>query len=122
MVQKCIRLEANAEQISSCKGFITQVDDESLTMVHFFGLIGSPMRFRILLLLRHEGNLCVCDLSDILEISIPGVSQHLRKLRDGGLVNSRKEGQTIYYALTEDAHKRLTPVFDEICSQTEVAI
>ncbi|MDZ7694978.1 MAG: ArsR family transcriptional regulator [Balneolaceae bacterium] len=38
-----------------------------------------------------EEHLCPCDLSDILDMSVPAVSQHLRKLKDGGLVDNRAE-------------------------------
>ncbi|MDX1479213.1 MAG: metalloregulator ArsR/SmtB family transcription factor, partial [Saprospiraceae bacterium] len=50
----------------------------------------------------HEESLCVCDLSDVLEMKIPAVSQHLRKLKDAGLLEPRREGTVIYYNITSD--------------------
>lgn len=46
--------------------------------------------------------LCPCDLSEILGMTILTISQHLRKLWDGDIVNTRKDGQTIYYSLRLD--------------------
>jgi ArsR family transcriptional regulator len=56
-------------------------------------------RLRILNLLR-SGELCVCDLTDILETSQPGISKHLAYLRKAKLVIGRKDGLWAYYRLT----------------------
>ncbi len=53
-------------------------------------------------------------MSDILEMSIPAVSQHLRKLKDGNVVETRKVGQTIYYSLKSEHIKILKPFFKYI--------
>jgi DNA-binding transcriptional ArsR family regulator len=52
-------------------------------------------------------------------MSVPAISQHLRKLKDGNLIVSRKEGQTIYYSLTQENLKILKPFFKHINQQTE---
>ena len=44
-------------------------------------------------------DLCVCDLADILQITIPAISQHMRKLKDGNALQTRRSGQTIFYSL-----------------------
>jgi len=41
-------------------------------------------------------------LSDVLDISVGGVSQHLRKLKDGGMVKDTKVGKTIFYSLIKE--------------------
>jgi DNA-binding transcriptional ArsR family regulator len=74
-------------------------------------LAGNEVRLKILYLLHTEGELCPCDLSDILELSVPAVSQHLRKLKDGNVIKFRKEGQTIYYSLRDDHLEILRPFF-----------
>ena len=63
-----------------------------------FKVLADKTRLRILGLLR-ERELCVCDLTEILEISQPGVSQHLRRLKQAGFVKERKGGQWVYYSL-----------------------
>ncbi len=47
-------------------------------------LAGSEVRLKILFLLEEEKELCPCDLSDILGMSTPAISQHLRKLKACG--------------------------------------
>ncbi len=56
-------------------------------------------RLRILNLLR-DGELCVCDLTDVLETPQPAISKHLAYLRRAKLVTGRKEGLWSYYRLT----------------------
>jgi DNA-binding transcriptional ArsR family regulator len=69
--------------------------------------------------LEEEKELCPCDLADILGMSIPAVSQHLRKLKDGNIVQTRKERQTIYYSLTQENLKILKSFFKHINVQTQ---
>lgn len=67
-------------------------------MAEEFKVLGDKTRLRILsLLLGRE--LCVCDLTEVLGISQPGVSQHMRRLRQVGFVHERRGGQWIYYSL-----------------------
>ncbi|MBX6378662.1 MAG: arsenate reductase (thioredoxin) [Clostridia bacterium] len=63
-----------------------------------FRALGDPTRLRILSLLR-DGELCVCELTAALEAPQPAVSQHLRRLRQAGLVSERRAGQWVFYAL-----------------------
>ena len=80
-------------------------------MTTILSLAGNSVRFNILYLLDIEGRLCVCDLSDILDISISAVSQHLRKLKDKNLITSVKEGQVIYYSNDKSRTQMLQPFF-----------
>jgi DNA-binding transcriptional ArsR family regulator len=67
-----------------------------------FDVLAEPQRRRILDLLR-DGERPVGELVDRLEISQPGVSKHLRVLRDAGLVSVRPEGQRRWYGLRPEA-------------------
>ena len=67
-------------------------------MVEEFKVLGDKTRLRILSLLQGR-ELCVCDLTEVLQISQPGVSQHMRRLRQIEFVNERRGGQWIYYSL-----------------------
>ncbi|MDO3676036.1 ArsR/SmtB family transcription factor [Paenibacillus ehimensis] len=62
-------------------------------------LLGDKTRLTMLALLK-ERALCVCDIVELLDISQPNASQHLRKLKSAGLVNETRKGQWIYYSLT----------------------
>lgn len=64
-------------------------------MAEEFKVLGDKTRLRILSLLQGR-EICVCDLTEVLEISQPGVSQQMRHLRQAGFVNERREGQWIY--------------------------
>ncbi|MCA8833374.1 ArsR/SmtB family transcription factor [Hymenobacter pini] len=69
-------------------------------MATVLALAGNEVRLRILYLLATEQQLCVCDIADILRMTVSAVSQHLRKLKDGGVLQARKVGQTVFYALS----------------------
>jgi DNA-binding transcriptional ArsR family regulator len=61
--------------------------------------LGHPVRLGIALRLAKEGGTCACDFADIFGVSQPTVSQHLKVLREAGLVRTRREGTQIYYSL-----------------------
>jgi ArsR family transcriptional regulator len=61
-----------------------------------------PLRWRILNALAHE-ELCVCHLTDDLDVAQPLISHHLRVLRDAGLVESEKWRYWTYYRLNPSA-------------------
>ncbi|AFV01192.1 MULTISPECIES: metalloregulator ArsR/SmtB family transcription factor [unclassified Dehalobacter] len=57
-----------------------------------FKALGEPTRLNIIKLLSFK-DLCVCELEEIMQISQPRISQHLKVLKQSGLVKERKEGQ-----------------------------
>jgi DNA-binding transcriptional ArsR family regulator len=113
----CIRLEADIEQIKSCREKLKANSKSFLQLGQVLALTGNEVRLKILFLLEEESELCPCDLSDILGMSIPAVSQHLRKLKDGNIIESRKSGQTIFYSLRSEHLKILRPFFKIINQQ-----
>lgn len=64
---------------------------------------GDPTRTRILKLLE-GGGLCVCQVQAVLGLAPSTVSKHLAILRTAGLVEDRRDGKWIRYALAPDAH------------------
>lgn len=110
----CIRLLANPIQINTCKGKIRMSEDSFNSLSKVLSLTGNEVRLKILYLLDQEGELCPCDLTDILEMTIPAISQHLRKLKDANLISFRKEGQTIFYMLNPYYMHILKPLFNNI--------
>ena len=70
--------------------------------------LGHPARLRILALLR-GGELCVCQVTEVLGLAPSTVSEHLSLLRRSGFVEERKEGKWVFYALTED------PALEALC-------
>jgi len=113
----CIRLQADIEQIKSCREKLKANSKSFLQLGQVLALAGNEVRLKILFLLEEENELCPCDLSDILRMSIPAISQHLRKLKDGNIIEGRKEGQTIFYSLRSENLKILRPFFKIINQQ-----
>ncbi len=64
--------------------------------------LGDPTRIRIANLLA-AGELCVCDLVELLDLPQPTVSRHLAVLRASGIVQARRRGRYAYYRLAEPA-------------------
>ena len=67
-------------------------------MITTFDALSDPTRRRILDLLRERPHL-VGELVELLKMSQPGISKHLRVLREAGLVNVRQDGQRHWYEL-----------------------
>lgn len=63
-----------------------------------FRVLGDPMRLQIIHLLN-DNELCVCDLTELLEAGQSTVSNHLRVLRAHRLVSTRKQGKLVFYTL-----------------------
>ena len=72
------------------------------TLADSFGVAGNLQRLKILYLLHTHKEMCVCDLAETLELTESAVSQHLRKLKDKIIVETRRERQTIYYSLVDN--------------------
>ncbi len=70
-------------------------------LTNIFKLLSDETRLRIILLLFQE-ELCVCQLSGILEAPQPRVSKNLAKLRDMNLVDDRRSEKYIYYTLKKE--------------------
>ena len=115
----CIRLFADLEQINNCKSKLRTAQKSFYQLSGILALAGNEVRLKIVFLLEEEKELCPCDLADILGMSIPAISQHLRKLKDANMVERRKAGQTIYYSLTQENLKILKPFFKHINVQTQ---
>jgi len=120
--QSCIRVFADKVQIDNCRE-ILQINDKAFSQLSgLLALAGNEVRLKILFLLEEENELCPCDLSDILGMSIPAVSQHLRKLKDGNVIEGRREGQTIFYSLKQDQLILLRPFFKHIINNSKKVV
>ena len=73
----------------------------------FLNLVGNSTRLKIVFLLTEFKELCVCDLAQILDISVPAVSQQLAKLKAFGLLKSRRENQTIFCSIADTRNVKL---------------
>lgn len=113
----CIRVFADKTQINECREKVKANSASLAQLGKILDLAGNEVRLKILYLLEEEGEICPCDISDILGMSIPAISQHLRKLKDGNVIEARRSGQTIFYSLKEEHLKILKPFFKYITNQ-----
>ncbi|HEY8584982.1 MAG TPA: metalloregulator ArsR/SmtB family transcription factor [Capillimicrobium sp.] len=66
--------------------------------------LGDPVRLQLVDVLRqHAGEVCVCELVPLFDISQPTLSHHLRKLRDAGIVDCERRGLWAYYYVVPGA-------------------
>lgn len=79
-------------------------EEEYLDLSDVFKLFGDPTRLMILHALEQQ-ELCVCDLAALLNLTKSAVSHQLKGLRIANLVKFRREGQNVYYSLS-DSHVR----------------
>jgi ArsR family transcriptional regulator, arsenate/arsenite/antimonite-responsive transcriptional repressor len=71
--------------------------------------LADPVRLQIVDVLRRQaGEVCVCDLQPLFDISQPTLSHHLKKLRDAGLVGVERRGQWAYYYVLPDTLEPLS--------------
>lgn len=69
-------------------------------MVEIFKAVSDNTRIKILLALK-DGELCVCDISHVMGLSLSAVSHQLRILRNLRLIKYRSEGKMVFYSLTD---------------------
>ena len=71
--------------------------------------LGDPIRMQLVDVLRkHAGEVCVCELVPLFDLSQPTVSHHLKVLREAGIVASERRGLWAYYYVQPDAVKELS--------------
>ena len=79
-------------------------EDDIYEVAELFKVFGDSTRIRILFVL-FEAEVCVCDLAETLNMTQSAISHQLRILKQNKLVNSRREGKSIFYSLA-DGHVR----------------
>jgi len=89
----CIRAEADQAQILRCKEDLNE----------------------------RETELCPCDFADILEMSVPAISQHLRKMKDINVISARRDGQTIFYSISKENEAFLAAILSNVASERKIA-
>jgi len=73
-----------------------------ITPNELFSLLSDETRLRCLILLQKEGELCVCEISQIIGSIQPKISRHLALMRKSGLVSDERRGQWVYYSLNQE--------------------
>ena len=89
------------EKLNTSQEYIENVEKVS----KIFSLLGESARMKILLSLM-EGELCVYHICEITGAKQSATSQHLRKLKDNGIIKCRKEANQVLYSL-KDEHVKM---------------
>jgi ArsR family transcriptional regulator len=70
--------------------------------------LSDPIRLQLVdVLRRHAGKVCVCELVPLFDVSQPTLSQHLKKLREAGIVGVERRGLWAYYFVNPDSTEAL---------------
>lgn len=80
-------------------------DDTLYNMAGIFKVLSDPTRLKIINALMLS-EMCVCDISALLNMSKPAISHHLKSLRQTHLIKYRRDGKIAYYSLN-DAHIKM---------------
>lgn len=81
-----------------------QQSEEAEALARRLDALADANRLKILRLLHTCGEMCVCELQDVLGLTAPNLSFHLQALRFAGFVRSRKQGKWVFYrVLSEEA-------------------
>lgn len=94
-------------------------DDPVYEVSELFKVFGDSTRARIICALNIE-EMCVCDLSALLNMTQSAISHQLRLLKVSRIVKSRKQGRVVYYSL-DDAHigEIFAMAFDHVMEERE---
>ena len=122
MAASCIRVFADAAHIEHSKQRLAAVEPDLQALAQVLALAGNEVRLKMLFLLLDQQQLCVCDLADVLQMNVSAISQHLRKLKDGGVVQARKVGQTVFYTLTPALRPLVQPLLASVPTATPTAV
>ena len=111
-------MENNERKIENCNGNIIHEDivvrvkdklpaEETLyDLAELFKVFGDTTRIKIICAL-FESEMCVCDLSCLLNMTQSAISHQLRVLKSARLVKFRREGKVVYYSLDDEHIKHI---------------
>lgn len=78
---------------------MTQMANGMMNPSKLFKCLADETRLKSLVLISSSGELCVCDLMQVLEMDQPKISRHLAELRKHGIVTDERRGKWVYYRL-----------------------
>ncbi|RKQ34651.1 ArsR/SmtB family transcription factor [Oceanobacillus halophilus] len=81
-------------------------------------LLGDKTRLTMMKLMDNQ-TCCVCEFVEIFQSSQPSISQHLRKLKDLGLVKEERKGQWIFYSVNKsnEYYSFIRPILEQLPNQ-----
>ncbi len=91
----------NIEKVEDL-GKIMPCEEEAYDVSELFKVLGDYTRVNILFVLQ-KGEICVCDIAQLLNMTQSAISHQLRVLKQARLVKYRRDGKTVYYSIA-DSH------------------
>ena len=89
------------------KAINTLPDDELIAdLSDMFKIFGDQTRVKILMALE-SGELCVCDIAAVMDMSQSAISHQLRVLKQSNIVKTRRQGKVVYYSISDDHVKEI---------------
>ncbi|MGG5252059.1 ArsR/SmtB family transcription factor [Neobacillus sp. SM06] len=96
------------EKVKRIQGDLKTVDISNVAQL--FKVIADENRAKITYALCKNEELCVCDLANILGVTVANASHHLRSLYKQGVVKYRKQGKLAFYSLEDEQIKQLMTI------------
>ncbi|MFV5464155.1 metalloregulator ArsR/SmtB family transcription factor, partial [Acinetobacter sp. 207] len=88
-----------------------------MNQTDFFKCLSDPTRLDILKLVMAQHNICVCELTEQLQLNQPKISRHLALLRNLSILLDQRQGQWVYYRLNPDLPEWAFAVLNIIAQQ-----
>ena len=88
-----------------------------MNQTDFFKCLSDSTRLDILKLVLMKQNICVCELTEQLQLSQPKISRHLALLRNLAILLDQRQGQWVYYRINPNLPDRATAVLNVIAQQ-----
>ncbi len=101
----CTATVVDDDRVAATRPLVVSLEEAS-RIAEVFGLLSDPSRVKVLFALLEAGEMCVCDLAEMVEMSPSALSHALRLLRTAGVVVNRRDGRMVRYRLA-DSHVRL---------------
>jgi ArsR family transcriptional regulator, arsenate/arsenite/antimonite-responsive transcriptional repressor len=94
-------------------------DDKLKKVIKIIKALSDESRIRIVNLLKAKSGVCVCEITEIINLSQPTISSHLKKLEEAGIITFRKDGLWVNYYLSEEMDSESKELIDLIVKVIE---
>lgn len=112
MERECMKEKVTCDVVEVHEDIVAKIKKKELSQEQYqdlgtlFKMFSDPTRLKILSALFQE-ELCVCDLSELLDMTQSAVSHQLSVLRQNRLIKYRRNGKNVYYSLDDDHIKMI---------------
>jgi len=113
MTMKCDVTHVHEDVIKRVKKSDINIIEKTAVM---FKVLGNKTRLQIVDVLKDD-ELCVCDIAVLIDMTQSAVSHQLKKMKELGVVRSRRDGVVIYYSLIDEHIKDIyVEAYNHICN------